>query len=149
MASARGNTYDITTRAQAVALKEVGFTNARVSEITGIGIRQIQKYYAAARERGYNPIESKVLKDEYFTDQPRSGRPTKATPEAAAELAEQIRKTRHSRTLTLIALARNSTFNVRYMSVWRMLKSMGFSKVKPTRKPGLTAAQKMLVCAFV
>jgi len=63
MASARGNTYDITTRAQAVALKEVGFTNARVSEITGIGIRQIQKYYAAARERGYNPIESKVLKD--------------------------------------------------------------------------------------
>lgn len=140
--------YDIATRAQVVALKEVGLSKEKITNITGVSRRQIQYLYAHALERGYNPAVSKVLKDEYFVDAPRAGRPKKATKEATLELLANVRKTRATRALTLIGLARIQSQKVSYMTIHRILRASGFKKVNPTRKPGLTPKMKEARLAF-
>ncbi|KAG7421869.1 hypothetical protein DER46DRAFT_653730 [Fusarium sp. MPI-SDFR-AT-0072] len=73
---------DIATRAFIVSLKAPcsGKTSAEVAELSGLSIRQVNRIYARAIERGFDPnIRPLIFKDEYLQDAPRSGRPTKAT----------------------------------------------------------------------
>ena len=49
-----------------------------------IGEKTVLKYMRTARIRGYDPTVSTIMKEEYVTDAPRSGRPPKATPEVEA-----------------------------------------------------------------
>ncbi|KAK0724053.1 hypothetical protein B0H67DRAFT_99132 [Lasiosphaeris hirsuta] len=75
---------DIATRALIVTLKSplVGMKTAEVVEKTGCSARQVQRIYARAIERGFDPNETPfVLKNEWLEDAPRSGRPSKQTPE--------------------------------------------------------------------
>lgn len=83
--------YQISARAQAITLKVVGLTNKEISEQIGCSVRQVQKWYAAAIQRGYNPSVSKLLKDEYIQDLPRSGRPSKRTEAAVVEVNAKTR----------------------------------------------------------
>ena len=53
-----------------------------VVAITGVPARTIRWYIATAKKRGWDP-ESKVLKDEWLKDAPRSGRPVKAAGPAS------------------------------------------------------------------
>jgi len=145
--------YCIATRAQVITLKEVGQTNEQISETTGVSIRHIRQLYANALNRGYDPAVSKQLKDEYFVEAPRSGRPKKITESLKQEVLQSVRKSRKGRTQTLIELAREtggprSLKGVGYMSIHRILRQAGMKKVKPTRKPGLTDAQKEARLAF-
>lgn len=52
-------------------------------------------------KRGYNPLESKLLKDEYFVDAPRSGRPKKINEESTQAVLEIVRASRTGRSSIL------------------------------------------------
>jgi hypothetical protein len=80
------------------------------------------------------------LKDEYFVDSKRSGRPKAITEEKTTAVLQHVRTNRASRAASLIKLAR--TVNLSYMSIFRILRGAKMRKVKLTRKPGLTALQK-------
>jgi transposase len=75
MSSSTGKSYPLSVRAQVVTLRIAGLTNAQIVEMTGVSRRQIQSWYSNALKRGYDPSVSKLLKDEYLVDAPRSGRP--------------------------------------------------------------------------
>jgi uncharacterized protein YerC len=58
--------YDIAQRAQAFTLLYVGYTYEQITEETGISERQVQRFLTAAKERGYDPSISRILKDKYL-----------------------------------------------------------------------------------
>jgi len=63
----------LTTRALIVTLRSPvgGKTSAQISEETGISIRQINRIYARAIERGFEPnLRPFLLKDEWLEDAP-------------------------------------------------------------------------------
>ncbi|EDN06635.1 predicted protein [Histoplasma mississippiense (nom. inval.)] len=73
---------DIATRALVVALKSpyIAKTTTEIMNITNLSARQINRIYARAFERGFNPdLLYLTIRDEFLQDAPRSGRPTKQT----------------------------------------------------------------------
>ncbi|KFY25216.1 hypothetical protein V493_04755 [Pseudogymnoascus sp. VKM F-4281 (FW-2241)] len=73
---------NISTRAPIVTLNlPVGGKNiAEVAEKTGLSSRQVNKIYARAIERGFDPNYTPLtLRDEWLQDAPRLGRPLKRT----------------------------------------------------------------------
>jgi transposase len=135
---------DIATRALIVTLRSPfgGKTSAQISEETGISIRQINRIYARAIERGFEPnYRPFILKDEWLEDAPRSGRPSKQTPEVIDKIVSQVRHDRYGREKTAADLAGALSLegiDISATTVLRILKAVGFKKTKPTRKPGLT-----------
>ena len=70
-------TYDIATRAQALALKIGGrHSNEEIKHITGISVRSINRIVDQAIERGLD-LNNPIILDSYVADSPRSGRPSK------------------------------------------------------------------------
>ncbi|TXB96901.1 hypothetical protein FocTR4_00012278, partial [Fusarium oxysporum f. sp. cubense] len=70
---------DIATRAFVVSLKAPcsGKTTNEFAEITGLSVRQVNRIYAHAIERGVDPNHGLVvILDSYLEDAPRSGRPS-------------------------------------------------------------------------
>ncbi|KAK2122168.1 hypothetical protein NOF04DRAFT_1337507 [Fusarium oxysporum II5] len=70
---------DIATRAFVVSLKAPcsGKTTNEFAEITGLSVRQVNRIYARAIERGVDPNHGLVvILDSYLEDAPRSGRPS-------------------------------------------------------------------------
>lgn len=135
---------DIATRALIVTLRSPfgGKTSAQISEETGISVRQINRVYARAIERGFEPNHRPfVLRDEWLEDAPRSGRPSKQTPEITEKITSQVRNDRYGREKTAADLAGALSLegiDISSTTVLRILKAAGFRKTKPTRKPGLT-----------
>jgi transposase len=82
--------HDIAVRIQALALAEEGIKVARITEITGLSRRTIFYLKKRARDRGYDPARSRVLKMEYVEDAPRSGRPRVAAGEKDGELLGHV-----------------------------------------------------------
>ncbi len=66
---------DISRRAQAFALYEVGLSLERIREWTGLGRSTIFTIQDRALERGYNRISNKAFQVVIFRDAPRAGRP--------------------------------------------------------------------------
>ena len=126
-----------------MALKALGgMTSANISAQTGISIRQVHRIYARAIERGFDPNERPfILKDEWLEDSPRSGRPTKQTPETKEKIVAKVRKDRYGREKTCADIAGELSeegIDISASTIFRILKKAGFRKTKPTRKPGLT-----------
>jgi type IV secretory pathway VirB10-like protein len=71
--------YDNATRAQALALKLAGHSNAQIESITGIQAATLNALYRKAVSRGLNPAESKRILDIHVQDGARSGRPKKSS----------------------------------------------------------------------
>ncbi|OBT70526.1 hypothetical protein VF21_10464, partial [Pseudogymnoascus sp. 05NY08] len=91
---------DISTRALIVTLKSPvgGKTTAEVAEKTGLSSRQVNKIYARAIERGFDPNHTPLtLRDEWLQDAPRSGRPLKRTTIAQDEVVAKVRNDRYGR----------------------------------------------------
>ena len=138
---------DIATRALVVTLKAPcsGKTSTEVAGLAGISSRQVDRIYARAIERGFDPnLRPIVIKDAYLKDAPRSGRPSKQTAENQEAILKKIKLDRYGREKTCGMLTRELTeagIPISGPTVWRILKKAGFRKTKPTRKPGLT--QKM------
>ena len=69
--------HDIGARIQALSLLEVGTPISLITEITGISQRSVYHLKVKAKQRGYDPKVSRVIKVEYVEDGARSGRPKK------------------------------------------------------------------------
>jgi transposase len=131
---------DISTKAQALSLKLYGATNAEIFEATGIPQSTVSRILSKAKIRGFNPEESKLIKDEYLVDAERSGRPKKVDKSMKAVIS-RVKTDRYGREKTCQMIA-NELGNLSAMTVWRILRSAGMRKTKSTRKPGLTPAMK-------
>lgn len=134
---------DIATRAFVVALKSSGGkTTPEVAEATGLPLRTVNHIYARAIQRGFDPNHRPiVIKDEYLRDAPRSGRPSRQSTEAVQNTVSLVRVDRYGREKTCADIAGDLSlrgFEVSATTVWRILRTAGFKKTKPTRKPGLT-----------
>lgn len=137
---------DISTRASVVSLKATGMTSYDLSHLLGISTRTIDSIYARAIQRGFDPaVRPLKIQDSFLADAPRSGRPIKRTKEAQEEVLSIVRKDRYGREKTCTNIAANLAskgINILPMTVFRILKTAGLNKIKPTRKPGLTQKMK-------
>ncbi|KAF2176247.1 hypothetical protein K469DRAFT_607866, partial [Zopfia rhizophila CBS 207.26] len=135
--------FDAATRAQVIALRSFSATIKETKEITGVSERTQRKIIDRAMERGYlyGAPNAGPLLDAHVEDPPKSGAPRKRTASFEEELAAKVRKDRYGREKGTETLARELTESGRSISheaVSQTLQEMGFKRVKPTRKPGLT-----------
>lgn len=75
---------DIATRALVVAWKSpvVGKSAKEIERLTGVPFRQVERIYAKAIRRGFNPhVRPIVIKVEHLSDAPKPGRPTRQKEE--------------------------------------------------------------------
>ena len=139
---------DIATRALVVALKSPigGKTTPQISAFTGLPAYQVNRIYARACQRGFDPNQIPlVIKDEWLEDAPRTGRPTKQTPTNIDLILSKVRRDRYGREKTVADLAGDLSqlgIDISASTVHRILRKAGFRKTKPTRKPGLTKKMK-------
>lgn len=133
---------DVATRAAAVALKAyTDKTSSQIAAITGLSVSTINRIYAKAIERGFEPHHN-VIEDAYVVDAPRSGRPTKQDSATTDNILSKVGQDHYGREKSCADLASelNSELGIEISSttVWRIRKNAGLRKTKPTRKPGLT-----------
>jgi transposase len=64
-----------------LALAEYGIPVQHIKHHLNMSVNTIQRLRKTARERGFDPAVSPQLKLEYVEDAPRSGRPSKLTPQ--------------------------------------------------------------------
>lgn len=119
-----------------------GKSTAEVAFLAGISARQVDRIYARAIERGFDPnIRPIVIKNQHLEDLPRTGRPSKQTPENKDLIIKKIQLDRFGReksTATIAAELTAEGIPISADTVRCILKKAGFRKTKPTRKPGLT-----------
>jgi transposase len=132
--------YDIAQRAQALTMLLFGANWDQITDVTGICKRQVQYYFATAKARGFDPSISLILKNEYLEDAPRTGRPRALNEEQEEELVVSIRRDRYAREKTSLTLGVERSISA--STVQRIFRRRGIHKLKPTCKPGLTAAMK-------
>lgn len=139
-----GAETDIATRALVVTLMSpaVGLRSVEVAAKTGLSKRLVNNIYAKAVKQGFDPNRNPIsLHDEMLQNKPRSGRPSKQTPEAQEALISFVRRDRYGREKTCSDLAgalNDRGIDISASTVHRILRKAGFRKTKPTRKPGLT-----------
>jgi len=133
--------YDIATRAQIATLRSVGLTIEAIQQHIGISVERstCRRIYEKACSRGWIPKQTPLL-NVHLEDAPRSGRPTKQTAEKVAEIEAKVTKDRYGREKTSQMIADEVSLSA--STVQRVLRSQGYHKTKPTRKPGLTEEQK-------
>jgi transposase len=131
--------YDVAQRAAAIVLKVNGYSDAQITEQTGIPGRTVLNLLDKAISRGYNPDISKTVFLKYVEDAEKSGRPP-IDQEIKDKVIKKISLDRYAREKTCAQIAHECKISA--MSVWRILKKAGFRKTKPTRKPGLQPEDK-------
>jgi hypothetical protein len=145
--SSRGPESEISLRAVVVYLKSP-FGGAlpahKVSEAIGnvLSKSQVNRIYSVALERGFNPSASNfAIKDEYIENSPRTGRPSKQTDDVIRSVTTQIETDRFGREKNCADIAGELEalgVDISRSTVWRILRTHGYKKTKPTRKPGLS-----------
>jgi hypothetical protein len=85
------NRCGIAQRAQALTLLVTGATYDYITTQTGNSKRQIQYYLTTAKIRGFDPIVSIILKEEYLKDGIRTGRPKKTSLEQEEAIITSIK----------------------------------------------------------
>lgn len=71
---------------QTLAFIEIDMAVKMAAAQSNISKKTVLRYMRTAKLRGYDPMVSTVIKEEYVTDAPRSSRPPKATPKVEARL---------------------------------------------------------------
>ena len=82
--------HDLATKVQALTLLTSGMPVLAIEAITSISRSQIFRIRQKALTAGYNPAISPAILLIYVEDAPKSGRPSKVTPEKVRELIEHI-----------------------------------------------------------
>ncbi|KAK3345943.1 hypothetical protein B0T25DRAFT_550683 [Lasiosphaeria hispida] len=68
--------FDTATRAQALTLKAIGWSNKEIENLTGVTARALNMILDRAIALGYDP-QNPRLQDSYVANAPKSGRPSK------------------------------------------------------------------------
>ena len=98
--------YDIATRAQALALKISGHSTDEIKQITGISASSINRIVDRAIERGLD-FNNPVILDIHVADSPRSGRPSKQA-EAKDQVIAKVRRDCYGREKNLCSNSRRA-----------------------------------------
>ncbi|KAJ5143765.1 uncharacterized protein N7515_002552 [Penicillium bovifimosum] len=117
------------TRTQVVALR--AFTTKSSSEIANLTVSSVNRIYARAIERGFNPREDPIIHDRYVQDTPRPGRPTKQDTATQEIVISKVRSDRYEREKSCADLAGDLSklgVNISAETVRRILKKNGFRK---------------------
>jgi hypothetical protein len=51
-------------------------SSSEIARLTGLSTSSVNRIYACAIERGFNPHEDPIIHNRYVEDTPRSGRPS-------------------------------------------------------------------------
>ena len=126
--------YSVATKALVVTMKSpIGnYTTGEISKKTGISRHTINRIYAKAIQRGFDPTHSPILlKDEWLEDAPRSGRPTKKTSDLVQNVLEKVCTDLHGREKTCADLAGQlgeEGIEISPKTIWRILQEAGLHK---------------------
>ena len=83
----RSVNHSIAQRLQALALAEYGIEEKIAAAQAGLyNATSVKRLRKKARERGFDPAASSILKEEYMADAGRSGRPRISTPTKEAQI---------------------------------------------------------------
>jgi hypothetical protein len=108
----------------------------QIYRMIGIPPRSLRQISHTARNRGFDPAVSLIIKDAYVEDAKRSGRPvTATTPEISEKVTALIRQTRATREYSSEYVAWK--FGISASSVQRILKRDNMRKRKPFWKCAL------------
>ena len=136
----QNNSLTIGKKLQALSLIEHGIAAKVVQAVTGVSTQSISYLKRKARDRGYDPTISRILKVEYVQDAPRSGRPTKVTPEVEQAILNNVRHDRNGREKSSAVLGYEH--GVSATTILNVLRRNNFRPCKSTMKPGLDSAMK-------
>lgn len=79
-----------------------GRSTAEISALTGVKQRTVNSIYARAIQRGFEPNAIPlIMKDSYFKDDPKSGRPTKRTIALKQSISTEVREERYGREFSI------------------------------------------------
>lgn len=138
---------DLATRAQAVTMKVLDLPNHQIEQILGISRSTVNRWFQRAKQRGFDPLARPcIIQDHHVVDGARTGRPTKQTPENINAVVTQVCTDRYGREKSCEMIA--DQLNMSEMTVWRILNAAGYSKTKPTCKPGLSERMRAQRLAF-
>jgi len=119
----------LATRIQAVTLRCVAkFSYQKVTQLTGMNDRTLQRVIKRAMERGFDPESSHNWRDEWFEDAIRPGRPSKQTISASNEVNRMIRLDRYARGKSSDQIAADLAkigIKASPTTIWRMLRNSG------------------------
>ncbi|KAJ9220690.1 hypothetical protein DTO027B5_2217 [Paecilomyces variotii] len=132
--------HQIAARVQALTLLLMGVKPEDIRKHTGVPPTTQRSIQKRAFQRGYRPEENPLIKDEYVIDAPRSGRPRVITEETKKAIIDSVQKDRAGREKSAEVLAYEA--GISHASACRILREHGFSRCKPTWKPGLTDEAK-------
>jgi transposase len=135
-----GPPCDVGKRVEALTCLDLGLSVKETANRLQVSPSAIYRWRNIATKRGYNPKEGTGIRLEYVIDAPRSGRPSKITKEIEDQIVEIITRNKTSRTLTGLEISKR--LNLSERTILRVLKRLGYRKVKQTVKPGLTEEMK-------
>ena len=92
---------DAGTRVQALTMLQLEQPLKEIVSKTGLDRTTIRRIEKRARARGYTPETNPKILLAYIEDAPRSGRPTKITPEVEEKVIEAISKNSTTRLLLI------------------------------------------------
>ena len=107
---------------------------------TGIPRRSQTNLKKKASERGFDPSVDPRIVEAYVVDGARSGRPLEIKKETEDGLLANVVRDRVGREKSSEVLTYEAGISL--SSALRILKKHSYKAVKPTRKPGLTRAQR-------
>jgi transposase len=106
----------------------------------GIHKRSLYRWKKTAVERGWDPRSNRRLLLEYCADAPKSGRPSKQTPELVRAIVQSVSASAAGREQSTMQIA--AQVGVLASTVHRVLRKNKFRSCKRTMKPGLTPAMR-------
>ena len=138
-----GNRYDVVTKGIALALYYhlPGPSNIekfnKIEQQTGVKQRALRDIRNRALERGFDPtVDQLRIKKEHLGNAPRSGPPCSAVNSKNEKLVIQIvskDKNGREKSAEVIGIE----IGISRQSVYRIMKKLGYKKVKYITKPGL------------
>ena len=145
-----GAELPIAVRGAIVALKAlalnpeipVSASSAQIASWFAVSKREVDRLFRQARERQWDPIgQLPLLSNTHVERAARSGAPKKVTQPNREAVAQIVSFDAYAREKTCETIADELTQKrnkISTMTVWRLLRTAGFKKTRPTRKPGLT-----------
>jgi transposase len=109
---------------------------------TGVSERSQRAIRKKAYDRGFRPEEDPRILESYVIDGIKSGRPKEISKDKEEALLAAVRSDRSGREKSSEVLGYEQ--DISQSSALRILKNNGLTNVKPTTKPGLTAAMRKI-----
>jgi transposase len=140
--------YDNGLRVQALTMLQDSKRIDEIIKTTGYSSSTIYTIRRKAIQRGYNPQIDPKIYLRYVEDAPRSGRPLKATPEVEQQVIQAISTNSTTRELSTQGIANiispSIEGGISACTIHRIRRRRKYKPCKPTRKLGLTEANKAI-----